>query len=88
MRRRKWMISVILLLMLAAVKLFFPEQAAAWRSGLRQLLSDTVDAQAFVEAVGRSLRLQDRTENSIEVFYPAADGIEEQTAVPPSYPPL
>ena len=82
------MISAIVLLLLAAVKLFFPEQVRTWRSGLRGLLADRFDAQAFVETVGRSLRNRDREDEQIEVFYPASDGIEDRAAVPPSYPPL
>jgi hypothetical protein len=82
------MVPAMVLFLLAAIKLFFPEQAKLWHDELRQLLSDTADAQAFVEAVGRSLRKQNRGEEHIEVFYPAADGIEDRTAVPPSYPPL
>ena len=51
-------------------------------------MSDTADTLGFAEALGRSLRTENRTGKEIEVFYPAADVIEDQTVVLPSYPPL
>ena len=88
MSRRKWMVAAGLLALLTAGRLFFPEIAGAWRSELRKLLSDTADTLGFAEALGRSLRSADGTGKEIEVFYPAADVIEDQTNLLPSYPPL
>ena len=88
MNRGKWMVAAGLLALLTAGRLFFPEMAEVWRSGLRQLLSDTADTIGFAEALGRSLRKEDTAGKKIEVFYPAADVIEEQTVLLPSYPPL
>ena len=87
MSRRKWMAAAGLLALLAAGRLFFPEMAGAWRSGLRRL-SDTADTLGFAEALGRSLHTADKTGREIAVFYPATDVIEEQTVLLPSYPPL
>ena len=88
MSRRKWMAAAGLLALLTAGRLFFPEAANAWQSELRRLMSDTADTLGFAEALGRSLRTEDRAGEEIEVFYPAADVIEDQTVVLPSYPPL